>query len=308
MTLPKRRPRPRPAIDLVFFRWTRPAPSGLRLETRRRAPVETPSAITAETRWLVPTADGGTSYDPFGEEPSLFRLFAELPPTDDAATLAFAQKFGVLGISELSVVERDAVTRLLTTAVMAVEHYVPAESLDLWAREVRAMRHAVDVFDALQGRNHETLARWITVSPEGVVQYRREDALGSSQIGAGLPTGMKADGPTSALMAVARHVLDEELIKPRLRDYVSLFLIHAGRERRSRLRAVPANLLGALWLQLARAVDGDIHYRRCAWRPCQKWIEITRTFDGHTKAARFCSDAHRVYDYKKRHPKKRRKA
>jgi len=200
----------------------------------------------------------------------------------------------------LSVVERDEATRLSTTAVSAVDQLVPAESLDLWAREVRAMRQAVDLFDALQARNHETLARWITVTPEGVASYRREDALGSSQIGAGLPTATKAGGPTPALMVVARRVLDEELIKSRLRDYVSLLLLHAGRERRSRLRAVPENLLGALWLQLARSVDGDIHYRRCGWRPCQNWIEITRTFDGHTKAAKFCCDAHRVYAHKKR--------
>lgn len=291
MTLPRKGPGPRPAIDLVFFRWTRPAPDALCLETRRWAPVETPSAVTPETRWLVPTAAAGTPYDPFREEPSLFRVFAELPPTDDVAILAFARKFGVLGIPEMSVVERDDVDQL-----------VPAEPLDLWAREARAMRHAVDVFDAIRARDHEKLAQWFTLTAEGMVWYRRTDALGSHQLGAGLPTGMKAGGPTRTLMAVAGRVLRDEFINVRLKQHVSFLLVTADRDRarRQHVRAVPANLLGALWLALARAIDGDIHYRRCGWRPCQKWIEITRTFDGHTKAAKFCCDAHRVYAHKER--------
>lgn len=304
--MPKRR---RPAIDLVFFRWTRPAPGALHLATRRYGQVETqaetPVTRAPETRWLVSTADEGTSYDPFREEPTLFHLFAELPPTDEVAILAFAQKFGVLGIPEPSVVEREAVTRSTTTASSAVDQLVDAEPLDVWAREVRAMRHAVDVFDALQTRDHESLAQWFTLNAEGLAWYRRTDALGSHQIGAGLPTGMKARGLTPGLISVARRVLRDEFINERLKRHVSFLLVPADRDRarRQHVRAVPANLLGALWLALARAVDGDIRYRRCAWRPCQKWIEITRTFDGHTKAARFCCDAHRVYDYKKRNPK-----
>lgn len=286
----------------------RPAPTGLRLEMRRRASVERPAeapvdglsktslVIPPEMPWLVSSDEGGSSYDPFREEPSLFRRFAELPPTDKEGMLAFAKEFGLLGVSELSVVERSVVDQL-----------VLAEPFDAWVREVRAMKHAVDLFDAIQARDQKRLAQWITVT-ERAVKYRREDALGFTHFTFTLPSRERGGSqpPKITLFAVARGILQSRYVNDRLREYTSLLVVDAGRERQPRLRAVPANLLGALWLELARAYDGNIHYRRCEWSPCQKWIEITRTFDGHTKAARFCCDAHRVYDHKKRNPKPKR--
>jgi hypothetical protein len=111
------------------------------------------------------------------------------------------------------------------------------------------------------------------------------------------------------LLAAARHLLWAEFINPRLRKHVSL--VGVLQRNRTHLRAVPQNLLGALWLALARAVDENRRYRPCAYRNCQKWIEITGHFTtGHTRARRFCSDAHRVYEHHKRthmKPKRRRK-
>lgn len=283
------RHRARPAIELVSFRWPRHAP-GAYVERRRRAfegPAEAASGLAPEIPWLVSTDDGRASYDPFRKEPSLFRRFADLPPTDDNAILAFATEFGVLGIPEMSVVEHDGVDQL-----------VLAEPVDVWTHEIRAMKHAVDLFDAAQARDHERLGQWITVDSEGVFTYRRNDALGGHQIGAGGALA-KVRGQKRVVILVARRLLRREFINVRLEEYVHLLLV-------PRLRAVPKHLLGALWLQLARADDGNIDYRRCEWAPCQKWIEITRTFDGHTKAARFCCDAHRVYAHKKRNPKPKR--
>jgi hypothetical protein len=38
------------------------------------------------------------------------------------------------------------------------------------------------------------------------------------------------------------------------------------------LRVIPHNLIGALWLQLATAVEADSHYRQCPG--CERWFRV----------------------------------
>jgi len=56
------------------------------------------------------------------------------------------------------------------------------------------------------------------------------------------------------------------------------------------VRIVPADLLGALWLQLARAIEGDKQYRKCEYRDCGKWFEISKGGDtaGKRADAQYC--------------------
>ena len=79
-----------------------------------------------------------------------------------------------------------------------------------------------------------------------------------------------------------------ERIAPRL-------LWNKGRTRVS-LHMVPDSLIGAIWLQFARAVEGEKNYRNCAL--CQRWYEVS------PQAARknriFCSNACRVQSYRDR--------
>jgi hypothetical protein len=302
--MPQQRP-----IELVWFRWRRPRPQTVRLETRARATSYTPEEIAAATgktpeeivalpdaRWLV-TADEGTPYEPFAADEPLFRLFADLPPLgrgDDfeRAAVTFAETWGLLGITDLSTVETER-AQLLT----------PAEPLDVWIEETRAMRVAVDLFDAIQKKSYHRLREWITVRDGRaslVYRFRRNDAQGTT--GGTVIVRQHTTDRVPNLLAAARHLLWAEFINPRLRKHVSVVGV-LERNRTRLLRAVPQNLLGALWLALARAVDENRRYRPCAYRHCQKWIEITGTFTGHTKARKFCSDAHRVYEHQRRHPK-----
>jgi hypothetical protein len=275
------------------FRWKRPTLEALRVETRPRA---TDEGTGPDARWLIAT-DDGTVYDPLAEEPCLFRLFADLAPGPEfdapwpwatafeGAVVAFAARWGRLGCSDLSVVDSEHAQRL-----------VPAEPLSTWYEEAGAMRAAVDLFDAVQKKNYDALRQWITARDDrrpAVYCYRREDVRGA--IGGSVLRVDRSADRLRGLMAAARYLLWAEFINMRLRAHVSVLgVLDHGR---TQLRAVPNNLLGALWLTLARAADGNSRYRRCGYRPCQKWIEITGTFQGSTKARRFCCDNHRVYSH-----------
>lgn len=288
-----------PPIELVWFRWKRPRAGSVHIDARARDEAGSGTVW----RWLVVSADEGSTYDPFAVEPSLFRHFAELPPFGpgdafERAVVRFAETWGLLGIEALSIVETEG-----------AQLRVPAEPLDMWIAEARAMRAAVELFDAVQKKAYDRLREWITEREGGqarVYRYRRNDAQGS--IGGAVLVGHRATDQLRGFLAAARSLLWAEFINRRLREHVSLVGVLDRGSRRTRLQAVPQNLLGALWLALARAVDDNRRYRRCGYRHCQKWIEITGTFAGHTRTRRFCSDAHRVYEHQRRHPKPKRRS
>ena len=63
-----------------------------------------------------------------------------------------------------------------------------------------------------------------------------------------------------------------------------------------KLALMPSNLLTAMWLQLAMAVDGKKQYRRCAW--CELPFHATTK---QLKPERvFCSNSCRQHDYRHR--------
>ena len=67
-------------------------------------------------------------------------------------------------------------------------------------------------------------------------------------------------------------------------------------EGRSRLHVSASNLIGALWFQLARAIDGDVRTSRCV--ECEKWIEISLTAFRTNRL--YCSNGCRSKAYRKR--------
>jgi hypothetical protein len=67
------------------------------------------------------------------------------------------------------------------------------------------------------------------------------------------------------------------------------------------LRIVPQSLVSALWIQLAKAIEGDRKYRECD--VCGTWFEVS----GDRRAdARFCSNACRFKAYRQRQDEARR--
>lgn len=93
-------------------------------------------------------------------------------------------------------------------------------------------------------------------------------------------------------------ILNEQLIgrvSPQLRWH------HESKQ--SKLHFVPENLLGAMWLQLATAIDRGLEYRQCS--TCSKWFEVARLERGQERA--YCSNACRSRAYRKRKQTKKRR-
>lgn len=75
----------------------------------------------------------------------------------------------------------------------------------------------------------------------------------------------------------------EVLVRPRL-------LRDADASDQLRFHLVPRTLLGAIWLQLARAIDGDKQFPACD--ECGRPFEVSRERHiGKKKSAKFCSGA-----------------
>ena len=75
------------------------------------------------------------------------------------------------------------------------------------------------------------------------------------------------------------------LINDRIRETVSVSLRRTDSTRHA-LRVVPTHLIGAIWLDFARATEGDLAVRRC--EGCGGWIYLHPSF-GSNKQAKTCS-------------------
>ena len=74
-----------------------------------------------------------------------------------------------------------------------------------------------------------------------------------------------------------------------------------------RVQLVPANLLGALWLQFVAAIEDGKRFRRCPARDCPlEWFEVSTGPLGVRKDADFCSARCRHTAYRDRKSAARR--
>jgi hypothetical protein len=291
-----------------------------------------------ETRYLTTGAPGLMApvrrRRPLEEHPALFKVFAALEPTTEAI-LAFALEWGLLGAAHAIPATKpaDEVKEWLGTG--SGSGRVPAgrgESLDRWGSEIRAMREAVQVWDAVVQRDVACLGKviqveqspgqaraWFESSDRGTRSWRGiyDEGLHVDLVHAAL--GAARDRRSSLLRAAlffVQKVVNQKLAK--LSNHVSPSLVYTcapdrlalldpklNRKTRARLVAVPfkpdeerlrvgvspRTLLGALWLQFARAVDGGFKYITC--EACGAWIEVAPT-DGRRQRRRFCRDTCRV--------------
>jgi hypothetical protein len=91
----------------------------------------------------------------------------------------------------------------------------------------------------------------------------------------------------------------QRAVNQRLRDHAAPRLLWQTADRSNLgLYIVPSSLLGALWLQLARAVEKGRARRRC--KACKGWIELTRT------DREYCGPACRVAAQRRREGQGRR--
>lgn len=247
-------------------------------------------------------------YAPLTEFPGLYRTFAEVPFADRNAILAFANKYGDLGIGRY-VVPADPPPPAGPMPLMGGEKHKD------WAQAIERMRQAVMIWDWFMGRDTANLARYIRWSDAEYEEdgrtpkkaagwyYDSQPHLPRSQVAAPYRTYeviqpvldlfKPRDVLTPASFLVQRWINDQ------LTEHAAPHLVYHVDYGKRVIQIAPDSLLTAMWLQFARAIEGNKEFRAC--KECGRWIEVShRQADGRTKRREFCSDACKSKDYRKR--------
>jgi hypothetical protein len=252
-----------------------------------------------------PTGTGGfrvMQYLPLAAFPGLFRVFADTQP-DRKGIKAFADRFGPLGGNvERQIPLSDQPNAKDVSLGMG-------ESLAAWNEEIQTMRLAVDLWEAARNGDVGRLERVI---------FWTEDGRGVQMLTHPELPGERLPNPPARVeraWIAGTHLGDDvlgrlvrgDLVKPalqyvqskinaKLQGRASPRLLWDAKRERLGLYIVPDGLIGALWLQFARAVERDSKFRQCA--ECGIWFELAR---GTARADKlYCSTPCRTKAYRKR--------
>jgi hypothetical protein len=263
-----------------------------------------------DVRWhfLTPTHGTGAGafravrYQPLAAYSGLFRNFAATDPSLDAIK-SFAERFGLLGGNLRKRI-------VLYDQGRGGKHPMGfGEHVDDWTKEIMVMRLAVDLWESARQGDTDHLERMISWAPEG--SQVRIDTHPELQLGqlpqepAYVHRAVIADerlDPEILARFVpgdpigpALHCM-QSLINEHLHHRASPRLLWEPNRDRLGLYIVPEGLIGALWLQFARAVERDARFRQCT--ECTTWFEVAPG-RGRTDK-QFCSTACRTRAYRKR--------
>jgi hypothetical protein len=235
---------------------------------------------------LVPRRVQGVGFRRCEPHPGLFREFALLSPTRDAIA-GFAGQYGDLFNSYAL---EQAVTREDRTGTQGT-------TLGAWSKEIGDMRVLVELWENIQHRRIAALKQIIKWTAKDV-GYLIETPAHSSNT-----TIAHADIPGSGftrfgwkdVVLPARCALQMEINK-RIATHPTVPRLALTPDHRQRLIFVPPNLLGAMWLQFAQAVAGELELYPCD--ACGKFFQ--RGPGGRRADATTCSDACRQRKKRKR--------
>lgn len=315
--------------DVFEFTWEVPT-AGYRWVNTQSAPLEV-RGPRSKGLFLTAVVPPFTlrRYAPLRDQPTLFRIFAETPPTEEGI-LTFAAQYGGLG--------REAAIRILLSDIADANTPNPwgwGEPFERWQEEIHTMQRVVSLWDKVQAGDRAGLARHIHWRPgdekgEQGVLYASWHHLPRSieaQVDAETAARLFAFGlrkhsgdvplPAEGKFYTAWIVRPGEQHRFRLGDlgqpalwYVQKYINQYLTERTSiaprllwdpemtqlELYFVPTSLLGSLWLQFAQAIAGNKSYHQCEY--CGKTFEVS--LEGSRPTRLYCSDACRFKAYRKR--------
>jgi hypothetical protein len=241
-------------------------------------------------------------YDPLAAFSGLFRLFGDTEPSCDGIK-AFADRFGPLGRTiekQILLYDQSNVTGVpLGTG----------EPLRAWSDEILMMRYAIDIWEAARDGDVGRLERVIHWSPDGSgVEIAGHPDVPRGQL-PGAPARVERAWIASAHLgdAMVGRFVPGDLVRPalhyvqstinaKLEGRASPRLLWDAKRERLNLYIVPDGLIGALWLQFARALERDSRFRQCA--ECGIWFELA---PGTARADKlYCSTPCRTKAYRKR--------
>jgi hypothetical protein len=230
-----------------------------------------PAAPFARPDWPDPFGRDCRTYRPLLEHTGLFREFAALP-LSETAIRDFADRYGQLGDGKDIPIETRSGERVLRE-----------EALEHWKGEITDLRWAVALWDAISTHDQDQLKKLVATLKQPQTPLGVQQRLYLENV-----------DPAMTALAIIRNHCDA-----RLGRVVIPRLLFEGNRPRLRLSLEPQNLLSALWLQFAVAIDGLRRFAGCA--QCGAPFEISRALKtGKRTDARFCRVACRVNHYRTR--------
>ena len=252
-----------------------------------------------ETRFLVPkpmTTPRHWRYNPLASNPTLYREFAALEPTEEAFA-AFASSYGDLGVGVVALPVGETGGEV-----------VLYEPFSRWRRAHWAMYPVVDVLNAIQDHNADALRQWFTVGDFGA-KYKRKDERGEELGWVSIPNqhkeylwgwAMEARSDDEVLIRIAQGWAQDKIndaMGDNKKGTLTSARILLDHERdRMGLHVTPHSLIGALWLQCARVLTLNPTFKSC--EHCGKWFEMSA--DARRKQSKYCSNRCKVAAYRVR--------
>jgi hypothetical protein len=234
----------------------------------------------------LPSDQPALAYAPLEEHSGLFLTFAATDTTE-AGTLAFANRYGLLG--------------LRTMQLWDILHF---ELFPIWASQIQAMKTAVT--DWMRVRQSAATAKERKELYTQVNEHLHLSAIshflaGSLLESSSRPSPVSPSIPVPEAIANLRSKLGPPPILELLGDARNI-QISFDESGRVILDVMPRNLLNALWYQFALAVVQNTEFRQCP--SCSSWFAVSP--DRRRADAQYCKEACRVRAYKNRRKEARR--
>jgi hypothetical protein len=232
-------------------------------------------------------------YAPLFEHRALYKTFADSGATPEGI-LAFAKKYGHLGLATY-VGEATGPALLGDTAVHG-------EMFRVWRHELAAMRHAVGVWEKVRDGDAAWLEKRVRREEEDAVffesldefqdfvhhvrepianRHHRSDLLSHARLG-------------NVLLAAKAHL--QWVVNSKLARYTSSQMLWEGEGGDLKQYVLPNNLLGAMWCQLAAAIEEKRNQRICDH--CGQWYELAP--QARSRKQGYCSNSCRQKAYRGR--------
>jgi hypothetical protein len=224
----------------------------------------------------------------------LFRTFADVATTE-AGIEAFAHRYGLLGMSETLIAPMET-----------------GERLSDWRREIIKLRQLIEISEAIKVQNLKLLRRyihwrgvedvvfqtWLAGNEPDYSEHQSFSIIASKTSRSDVFGKFKQGDVLAPSISYLQQAINDEL---REKAVCARLLWDTGAPS-LRLHIVPVSLIGCIWLQFAKAVEGQKEYRQC--ENCFGWIEV-----GGGKASRsdkkFCSPTCKATAHRKKRERAR---
>src|SRR5687768_7315660 len=232
------------------------------------------------------------TYLPLERHTGLFRQISELALTE-IAVCDFANRYGFLGESQAWVALQDKTVKVKGEPKPLAGW---GEPLATWFEQISRMKRAVDLWDMTRNRDLAALEKFITWRENRVhYQYEVEGAAGGQVLRRDTDSVAFGHFRSGDIIQPAQYIL-QQLINDELGSRAGPILLWKTNWLRLGLYFAPTNLLGALWLQLATAIDKDAKFLKC--EVCGSPFEISPQVNRKDRLT--CSNACRTRAYRKR--------